>query len=328
LARALADKVLACLPASVLSHQGSEWAGREVCARDLGLTDWNRYTVLEEISRRLADPPFTQQLNHQHQLEKLAGELAECRLRRQPGMVEDARRVYQEALQKDPHEQWLHHNYAEFLAGIGDLAGATDQMRIVRELAPENPAAYLQLGRLLAKQQKFDEARQCLEQSLGLRPDVASLYVELGQVCASQGNLEEALQQYGKARARDQNDARVCLLEAQVLEKQAKRNEAISSLREAIRLRPAYWEAHERLGMELGLLGQLSEAAAEFEQVVRLRPNYAEGHLNLGIALARQGTLNEALEQFQTVLRLEPGNGRAEEFITRIEQPNAHRSAP
>jgi tetratricopeptide (TPR) repeat protein len=328
LARALADKVLACLPAVVLSHQRHEWAGRGVCARDLGLTDWNRYTVLEEIGRRLADPPFNQQLNHQHQLEELAGELAECRLRQQPGMVENARRVYQEALQKDPHDHWLHHNYAEFLAGIGDLAGATEQMRIVRELAPEDPAAYLQLGRLLAKQQKFDEARQCLGQSLGLRPDVASLYVELGQVCASQGNLAEALRQYGKARARDQNDARVCLLEAQVLEKQEKRKEAISSLREAIRLRPSYWEAHDRLGMELGLLGQLSEAAAEFEQVVRLRPDYAEGHLNLGIALARQGTLSEALEQFQTVLRLEPGNAKAREFITRIEQPNTHRTAP
>lgn len=328
LARALADKVLACLPASALSHQRNEWAGREVCARDLGLTDWNRCTVLEEIGRRLADPPFSQQLNHKQQVEKLAGELAECRLRQQPGMVENARRVYEEALQKDPHEQWLHHNYAEFLAGIGDLAGATEQMRIVRELAPENPAAYLQLGRLLARQQKFDEAQQCLDQALGLRPDVAYLYVELGQVRASQGNLDEALRQYRKARARDQNDAHVCLLEAEVLDKQKKRSEAIGSLREAIRLRPSYCEAHDHLGMELGLLGEFAEAAAEFEQVVRLRPDYAEGHLNLGIALARQGSLSKALEQFQTVLRLEPGNGKAREYITRIEQLNAHRAAP
>ncbi len=193
LAHALADKVLACLPASVLSHQRNGWAGREICARDLGLTDWNRCTVLEEISRRLADPPFSQQLNHNQQVGKLAEELAECRLRQQPGVMENARRIYEEALQKDPHEHWLHHNYAEFLVGIGDLAGATEQMRIVRELAPEHPAAYLQLGRLLAKQRKSDEARRCLEQALGLRPDVAYLYVELGQVCASQGNLEEAL---------------------------------------------------------------------------------------------------------------------------------------
>jgi tetratricopeptide (TPR) repeat protein len=327
LARALAEKVLTCLPASVLSHQKNGWAERELCARDLGLTDWNRCTVLEEIGRRLADAPFSQQLNHDHQVEKLAGELAECRLRQQSGVVESARRVYEKALQKAPHEHWLHHNYAEFLAGIGDLAGATEQMRIVRELAPENHAAYLQLGRLLAKQQKFDEARQSLERALGLRPDVAYLYVELGQVCSSQGNLDEALRQYEKARAWHQDDARVCLLEAEVLEKQKKRREAIGSLRDAIRLRPSYWEAHDHLGMELGLLGEFSEAAAEFEQVVRLQPNYVEGHLNLGIALARQGALSEALKRFQTALRLEPGNGKAREFITRIEKLNARGSA-
>jgi Flp pilus assembly protein TadD len=80
--------------------------------------------------------------------------------------------------------------------------------------------------------------------------------------------------------------------------------------------------------MELGLLGKFPEAAAEFEQVVRLRPDYAEGHLNLGIALARQGSMSEALAHLQTALRLEPGNGKAREFITRIEQLNAHRGAP
>jgi tetratricopeptide (TPR) repeat protein len=326
LARALAERVLTCLPASVLSHQSHGWAGRELCALDLGLTDWNRRTVLEEIGRRLADAPFSQQLNHNHQVERLAGELADCRLGQQPDEVENARRDYEEALRKDPDDHWLHHNYAEFLAAIGDLRGATEQMRMVRELTPENYAAYLQLGRLLARQQKFDEARQWLEQALALRPDVAEIYVEVGQVCSSQGNLTEALRQYGKARTWHQDDARLCLLEAEVLEKQSKRSEAMGSLREAIRLRPSYWEAHDHLGMELGLLGEFSEAAAEFEQVVRLQPDDAQGHLNLGIALARQGRLSEALGQFQTALRLEPGNGKAREFITRIEELTARGS--
>ncbi len=328
LARSLAEKVLTCLPPGLLSHQRTEWAGRDICARDLGLTDWNRCTVLEEMTRRLADAPFSQQLNHSHQVRKLAGELAECRLRQQPGAVEKARRDYEEVLRKDPDDHWLHHNYAEFLAGIGDFAGAAEQMRIVCELAPEYPAAYLQLARLLARQQKFDEARHWLEQALELRQDMADLYVELGQVCSGQGNLDEALQQYGKARTSHQDDARLCLLEAEVLKKQKKRGEAIGRLREAIQLRPSYWEAHNHLGMELGLLGNFSEAAGEFEQVVRLQPDYAEGHFNLGIALARSGSLSEALQQFQTVLRLEPGNDKAREFITRIERLSAGGSGP
>jgi tetratricopeptide (TPR) repeat protein len=328
LARAMADQVLSCLPPSVARQRKDAWAGREECARALGLTDWNRCTVLEEIARRLAEPPFTQQLNHDRQLRKLGQELAKCRLGLQPRAAGNARRVYQDALQKDPRNHWLHHNYAEFLAGIGDLEGAAEQMRLVQELTPQHYAACLQLGRLFARQHRFDEARLWLERGLGLRPDAADLYVELGQVCSSQGNLEEALRHYAKARTFHQDDAQVCLLEAEVLEKQKKRSEAIRSLRDAIRLRPSYWEAHERLGMELGLAGESSEAKAEFEQVVRLQPDYTEGHLNLGIALARQGQFGDALEQFQTALRLEPRNGKARDYITRLEQLKARAGAP
>ena len=330
LARALGEKVLTRLPASLLQRQTQVWVEREVCAQDLGLTDWNRSTVLEEMVRRLAEPPFSQQVNHDHQVANLAGELAECRrrLRQSAGSLEQVRRDYEEVLRKNPGDHWLHHNYAEFLAGIGDLGGAAEQMRIVCELAPEHQAAYLQLGRLLARQQRFDEARQCLEQALRMRQDVADIYIELGQISSRQGNLEEALKQYAKARTWHQDDARLCLLEAEVLEKQKKRSEAIGSLREAIRLRPSYWEAHDHLGMELGLTGEFSQAAAEFEQVVHLQPDYAEGHLDLGIALARQGRWSAASEQFQTVLRLEPGNGKAREYLAKLEQLRANGHGP
>ena len=244
LARALADQVLTSLASSVAGRQTDAWAGPEVCSRDLGLTDWNRCAVFEEIARRLAKPPFTQQLNHNHQLQKLAADLAECRLRLQdPRALDNARRTYEEALQKDPRDHWLHHNYAEFLANTGDLGAATEQMRAVQALAPQHQAACLQLGRLLA----------------------------------SQGNLEEALREYAKAGTFHQDDARVRFLEAEVLEKQKKRSQAIHSLRDAIALRPSYWEAHERLGMELGLSGESSGAVAEFEHVVRLRPGLCRG---------------------------------------------------
>jgi len=328
LARAIADKVLTCLPASAAGPRKEAWAGREECARDLGLTDWNRCSALEEIARRLAEPPFTQQLNHNHQLEKLAGELARCRPSLEARALEDARRAYEEALQKAPGDHWLHHNYAEFLTAIGDPEAATEQMRLVQELTPQHYAGYLQLGRLLARQRRFDEARLWLQRAVRLRPDAAELYLELGRVCSGQGNLEEALKEYAKARTFHQDDARVCLLEAEVMEKQNKRSQAIHTLRDAILLRPSYWEAHERLGMELGLTGESSEARAEFEQVVRLQPDYAEGHLNLGIALARQGRFGEALEQFQTALRLEPRNTKARECIARLEQLRAGASAP
>jgi len=196
LARAWAEQVSTRLPASAARHPGDGWAGRDFCARDLGLTAWNRCTVLEEIARRLADPPFTQQLNHNHQVEKLAGELVECRQRMRPDAAAEARRIYGEAVRKHPQDHWLHHNYAEFLAGIGDLAAATEQMRIVRDLTPQHHAAYFQLGRLLARQEKFPEAAAELEQVVRLQPEYAEAHLNLGIALGRQGRFSDALGQF------------------------------------------------------------------------------------------------------------------------------------
>jgi tetratricopeptide (TPR) repeat protein len=99
-----------------------------------------------------------------------------------------------------------------------------------------------------------------------------------------------------------------------VLWKLDRRPDSIARLREAIRLQPAYWEAHYRLGDELAQQGDVAAAAGEFAQVVRLNPNYVKAHANLGVALYKLGRMNEALAQFDKVLQLDPQNRQALEF--------------
>ena len=323
LARSLADKAVALLPGRLSGGGNPSWEDPATCARDLGLTDWNRCTILEDIERRLSDAPFTNQADHAVSLRKLQTRLAECQARLRPQAVRTARLTYQQAIQKQPCDHWLHHNYAEFLAAIGNLAQAAEQMRLVCDLLPQHYSGPLQLGRLLARQGRFEEAAKAFETALAARPGFGDVYVELGQVRARQGRFKEALQAYSLAERSNVDPARICLLRAQVFEEQQKRFEAVQSLREAIRLRPAYWEAHDRLGLELAVQGRFHEAAMEFEEVVRLRPDQAEGHLNLGIALARQSRFDEALAQFQTTRRLEPQNEKARDFIEAVKARKA-----
>ena len=329
LALAFAEQARQCLPAEVTQRETAGWADPAACADELALTDWNRYTILQEILRRLAEPPFTGQLNHDARLNELNNELRQLRLRMDAPAAAVARVVYATALKRHPRDHWLHHNYAEFLTQIGDLPAATEQMRAVCELLPDNHAGFFQLGRLLAHQKKYDQARSCLEKALRLRPDVFDVRLELGQILAAQGKWDEALGQYAQARrAYGADNARVRFLEAEVFGSQNKRAEAIASLREAIRLKQDYWEAHESLGIDLALGGQYKPAQAQFEEVLGLRPAYAEGHLNLGIVLARQQRFGEALDHFEATLRLDPKNERARGFVATIHQLQAHQASP
>jgi len=76
--------------------------------------------------------------------------------------------------------------------------------------------------------------------------------------------------------------------------------------RDAIRLRPSYFEARHDLGRLLAEENRFREAAAELEEAARLRPSHAPLLIDLGVALGRAGDLDRAVEVLQQALRLRP----------------------
>ncbi|HKE11461.1 MAG TPA: tetratricopeptide repeat protein [Myxococcota bacterium] len=61
-------------------------------------------------------------------------------------------------------------------------------------------------------------------------------------------------------------------------------------------------------------------AFAHFEEALRLTPAFAEAHVNLGIALANAGRTSEAIAHFEEALRLKPdlAGGRLPEAIAQL----------
>jgi tetratricopeptide (TPR) repeat protein len=91
-----------------------------------------------------------------------------------------------------------------------------------------------------------------------------------------------------------------------VLQAQGRLNEAAASYQEALRLKPDYAEAHNNLGNTQQKQGRLAEAAASFQEALRLKPDYAEAHSNLGNVLQEQGKVTEAVARYQEAIRLKP----------------------
>jgi Tfp pilus assembly protein PilF len=320
LAQVLAEQAAHCLPSGRVAGQRSDWADEATCARRLALTDCNRQSVLEEIKRRLADAPFSNQAGHEARLERVERQLRETRTRWQSSSHQALRAIYEEALKSRPHDHWLHHNYAEYLTRLGELSQATSEMEEVCQLVPHHYSGYFHKGRLQARQKQYDEACQSLGIALRLRPEFTDIYLELARVSVSRSDPEAGLRYCDLARQRHFDDGRVHVLKATILESLKRRSDAVRSLREAVRIQPTMWEAHNMLGGELALEGKFAEAQVEFGEAVRLQPDYAEGHLNLGIALARQGRSGEAAAEFHHTLHLEPQNRKAQEFLTTIEK--------
>src|SRR5262249_46290268 len=83
------------------------------------------------------------------------------------------------------------------------------------------------------------------------------------------------------------------------LNRKGLKDEAITALKEAIRLRPNSASAHYNFGVVLVESGSFDESIAANQEAIKLDPNYAEAHCNLGHALRGKGRFTEALAALQ-----------------------------
>src|SRR5439155_15199476 len=123
LAHAVAEEVARLLPPSIASRATPEWASAQDCARRLGVTDWDRLRVYENIRQRETEAPFTLQLNHTNQIKTLTDKLADIRSRRTPEAAHQARELYRRVLGAQPDDFLLHGNFAKLLEDNGDFSG-------------------------------------------------------------------------------------------------------------------------------------------------------------------------------------------------------------
>jgi Flp pilus assembly protein TadD len=90
------------------------------------------------------------------------------------------------------------------------------------------------------------------------------------------------------------------------LAKEGKFDRAIAEFREALRIRPHYFEATCDLGAALDYHGETDAAVPYLREARRLRPKDAKAYLNLGAALVHQRHVDEAIALYREALRLQP----------------------
>jgi tetratricopeptide (TPR) repeat protein len=301
------------------------WASQPECEQLLGLTDWNRVSILEEILQRIQRPPFSGQSVNAQQVANVQREISELRRGLTSEAAARAREVYSRALLAAPENFRLHENYAEFLEAMREWPAAIAERRKVCELIPnESYFPYFSLGMDLKDAGALSEAREMLLKAAALKPDQGEVRLELGIVLARQGEWEAARQQLEMARQFESDDPKVLLYLGEVLWKLDRHGDAIASLREAIRLSPSDWQPHYRLASDLAQERNFSEAATEYQEALRLNPSNIKTRLGLAGVLMNLGREPEALRLLDEALELEPTNQAVLEFkrnVRRARQP-------
>jgi tetratricopeptide (TPR) repeat protein len=151
-----------------------------------------------------------------------------------------------------------------------------------------NPLRHDAVASLYLDLHRLDEAIAHFRESLALNPQSASTHYNLGYALTLRGNRDRRAVAHedlvrGAGVPGDLNDAE-------------------AHFREALRLDPAYAQAHNNLGALLQVKGRIDEARNHFREAVALRPDNVEARANLGQLLSAEKQERAAVEQFRAAL--------------------------
>ena len=307
-ARQMAEQVVQCVPHATPGLAGDvakPFLSLEECARRLGLTDWDRLQMAEEMLRRTSRPPFTNQLDHATDAARREKIVSDLRGRDRTNFQSSAA-IYQQALAHAAADWQLHDNFAGALLQHGDRTNAVEHWQWVTQLLPHRIQTYDLLGSVLLEQGRLSETEACYQQALRIDSDLVDGHIGLGRVWLAQNRGTEAVKEFRRAvrlqpqTGRTHNHLGLALLQ---LKKAA---EAEAAFRAALRVEPDFVPARLNLGSALLAQGKPDEAIANYQELVRANPGNVPARLALAKALAKQGRMEEAIQQHSEAVRQQP----------------------
>lgn len=197
-----------------------------------------------------------------------------------------------------------YNNLGNVLAKEGRIDEAVESFRRALNMDPNYAVPHYNWGNLLARQGKLEEAADHYRKALETEPDYAEAHNNLGNVLLARGELKDALRHLTRALELTPHEAQVHFNLGVVLASEGRLEEAVGHYQKAVRINPDYAEAYHNAGIILAAQGRLENAVDHFQQALRIRPEFAEAHEALGKLLALQGRADEAARHHQEALRL------------------------
>ena|SRR5437868_3637669 len=220
------------------------------------------------------------------------------------GQREQARRLCEEGLSREPGEPMLNHLMAAVLFSQGEVSSARSHVETSLEKRPGNVAAQLLAARIARVAKDFDGALAHLDRAIAIAPqreaflEKARTLDQAGmrpQARAAWRAVLEAVPRSGEAAARL---GRLAWEDGDYA--------AAATLLE----RATASEAPAPVWFDLGLVRQdlrdYHGAASAYRKAIELKPDHAEATLNLGIVLQESGDLDSAMRSYAQAYRLRP----------------------
>ena len=238
---------------------------------------------------------------------ELEAKLSEGLALHQQGRLDDAARIYQAVLKRQPN-----HFDALHLLGMAALQSkrtvlGVNLLRRAIGLNGSNAAVHVTLGNGLRDLGRLDEALASFDTAITLTPDYARGWYNRGNALLNLRRPDEAVQAYARAFTLSPDNAEAYSGHGNALSALKQLDAAIVSFDRAIALRPDFAEAWYNRGNALLELRLFKEALESHDKAIALRPTLAEAHSGRGNALWELKQPEAALTAYDKAISLKPG---------------------
>ncbi|MFA6523074.1 MAG: tetratricopeptide repeat protein [Candidatus Peribacteraceae bacterium] len=228
----------------------------------------------------------------------------------QSSVWKDTRSLFSHVLSLYPSSYVAHNNLGNVLRREGKLDEAVAEFR--EGLTSASDVRTLSnLGAVLRKQGKVQEALETYRSALAINSTSGEALTGMGLVYAQTGQIEKALEMYGEAIAVRPYYAQSYVNRGSLLLDRGQVEDAVRDFRSAVRLDPLLPEAQYDLGVALQRQGEAAMAIAAYEAARNVEPEFTAARLNLGALYYQEQRPAEARREFRAILSFDPDNAAA-----------------
>jgi tetratricopeptide (TPR) repeat protein len=230
---------------------------------------------------------------------------------RQTQMYASDETLWRTTIDLNPASWSAHYNLGHVLLRRGRTDDAITSFQKALAIQPDFAEAYNDLGNALLQKRQVDEAIVQFNKALTIQPGRAATYNNLGNALLQKRQVDEAIVQFNKALTIQPDFADACNDLGNALLQKGQVNKAIVQFKKALAIQPDFTTAFNNLGNALLQTGQVDEAIVQFKKALAIQPDYVEAHYDLGKALLQKGQTDEAMVHFQTTIRIRPDYAEA-----------------
>jgi len=219
--------------------------------------------------------------------------------------------LWRDTVAKRPDNARAHNNLGRVLQRDGRFDEAADHYAKAASLDPQNAQAHFNLGLVRFRQGDPEAAIPSFDRAVELLPHFGLAHLNRGLASRALGRPEQSLASLSESVKHPPVTPEAFFHLGVALSERGRDAEAVEYYRQAVAAHPAYLHALVNGGSALLRLTEVNEAAAWLERALALDPTSADIHFNLGLVETARGRTTVALERYQEAVRLDPTHASA-----------------